>query len=64
MRVVEEGAPRPSRNHHHPKRQVVLYVHLSRAALEGVGTARLEKGNQLITAGQVRDWCATAGKSS
>ena len=59
-RVVEEGAPRPSRNHH-PKRQVVLYVHLSRAALEGVGTARLEQGNQLITAGQVRDWCATAG---
>ena len=29
-RVVEEGAPRPSRNHH-PKRQVVLYVHLSPA---------------------------------
>ena len=26
------------------------------------GTARLEQGNQLITAGQVRDWCATAGK--
>ena len=61
IRVVEEGAPRPSRNHH-PKRQVVLYVHLSRAALEGVGTARLEQGNQLVTAGQVRDWCATAGK--
>ena len=60
--VVEEGAPRPSRNHHHAKRQVVLYVHLSRAALEGVGTARLENGNQLITAGQVRDWCGTAGK--
>ena len=59
--MVEEGAPRPSRNHH-PKRQVVLYVHLSRSAVEGVGTARLEQGNQLITAGQVRDWCATAGK--
>ena len=40
---------------------MVLYVHLSRAALEGVGTARLEQGNQLITAGQVRDWCGTAG---
>ncbi len=25
------------------------------------GTARLEQGNQLITAGQVRDWCHTAG---
>ncbi len=60
--VVEEGAPRPSRNHHHrPKRQVMLYVHLSRAAVEGIGTARLEQGNQLITAGQVRDWCGTAG---
>ena len=58
--VVEEGAPRPSRNHH-AKRQVVLYVHLSRAALEGIGTARLEQGNQLVTAGQVRDWCGTAG---
>ena len=33
-----------------------------RAAVEGAGTARLEQGNQLITAGQVRDWCATAGK--
>ena len=40
---------------------MVLYVHLSGAALEGVGTARLEHGNQLITPGQVRDWCATAG---
>ena len=45
-----------------PKRQVVLYVHLAAAALEGVGTARLEQGNQLVTAGQVRDWCGTAGK--
>ena len=25
----------------------------------GVGTARFEQGNQLITPGQVRDWCAT-----
>ncbi len=33
--VVEEGAPHPSRNHHHrPKRQVMLYVHLSRAAVD------------------------------
>ena len=28
-----------------PKRSVVLYVHLSRAAIEGIGTARLEQGN-------------------
>ena len=27
-----------------------------------MGTARLEQGNQLVTAGQVRDWCGTAGK--
>ena len=38
--VVEEGAPRPSRNH---RRELVLYVHLSQDAL----TARLEHGNQL-----------------
>ncbi len=28
---------------------------------KAIGTARLEQGNQLITAGQVRDWCHTAG---
>ncbi len=39
----------------------MLYVHLSRAAVEGIGTARFEQGNQLVTAGQVRDWCHTAG---
>ncbi len=41
----------------------MLYVHLSHAAVtvDGIGTARLENGNQLITAGQVRDWCHTAG---
>ena len=41
--VVEEGAPRPSRNHR-TQRQVVLYVHLARAALEGVGTATVGAG--------------------
>ncbi len=30
--VVEEGAPRPSRNHH--PRKIVLYVHLSQDALD------------------------------
>jgi hypothetical protein len=56
--VVEEGAPRPSRHHPRPraKRRLVLYVHLSEDAV----TARLERGNQLITPGQVRDWCGTA----
>ena len=44
------------------RRQVVLYVHLSDQALAGAaGTARLERGNSQVTAGQVRDWCGTAG---
>ena len=46
-----------------PRRQVVLYVHLTDAALQGAaGTARLERGNAQVTAGQVRDWCGTAGQ--
>ena len=53
--VVEEGAPRPSRNH---PRKIVLYVHLSQDAL----TARLEHGNHLITPGQLRDLCGAAGQ--
>ncbi len=45
------------------RRQVVMYVHLSDQALAGAaGTARLERGNSQVTAGQVRDWCQTAGK--
>ena len=40
------------------RRQVVMYVHLSEQALAGAaGTARLERGNSQVTAGQVRDWC-------
>ena len=35
--VVEEGAPRPSRNH---RRMIVLYVHLA----EDVLTAGVEQG--------------------
>jgi hypothetical protein len=34
----------------------VLYVHLSQDAV----TARLERGNALVTPGQVRDWCGEA----
>jgi hypothetical protein len=58
LSVVEEGAPRPSRNHPTPraKRKLVLYVHLSEDAV----SARLERGNALVTPGQVRDWCGTA----
>ena len=39
-------------------RQVVLYVHLSGAALEGSDPiARLERGEALVTVEQVRAWC-------
>ena len=44
-------------------RQVVLYVHLSRAALESgpadcLHLGRVENGRRLVTADQVRGWCA------
>jgi hypothetical protein len=39
-------------------RQVVLYVHLSEAALHGTDpVARLERGDALISVEQVRAWC-------
>ncbi|HET9840529.1 MAG TPA: HNH endonuclease signature motif containing protein [Nocardioides sp.] len=39
-------------------RQVVLYVHLSEAAVRGEDpVARLERGDALVTADQVRAWC-------
>jgi hypothetical protein len=39
-------------------RQVVLYVHLSDAALTGHDpVATLERGNSLVTVDQVRSWC-------
>jgi hypothetical protein len=47
-----------------PPRQVVLYVHLSHAAVDGVdgvdgldSVARLERGNSLVSVEQVRTWC-------
>ncbi len=45
-------APRP--------RQVVLYVHLSEAAITGAdaGIARVENHHRLVTVEQVRTWCA------
>jgi len=58
LSVVEEGAPRPSRNH---RRKIVLYVHLSADAIVGTpGVARVEQGNHLITTGQAQDWCNVA----
>jgi hypothetical protein len=38
------------------RRKLVLYVHLSEDAV----TARLERGNALVTPGQVRNWCGEA----
>jgi 5-methylcytosine-specific restriction endonuclease McrA len=49
--------------HRAPKpRQVVLYVHLSEAAITGTSTglelARVENQRQVVTADQIRLWCA------
>jgi hypothetical protein len=44
------------------KRQVVLYVHLSEAAITAGGTGLVEnQGKQLVTADQIREWTRTAG---
>ena len=41
-----------------PPRQVVLYLHLSHAALRGADPiATLERGDALVSAQQVRTWC-------
>jgi hypothetical protein len=40
------------------RRKLVFYVHLSEDAV----SARLERGNALVTAGQVRDWCGEAAQ--
>ncbi len=43
-----------------PTRRVVLYVHLSEAALSGGDVvARVENGRQLVMVEQVRRWCAS-----
>ena len=64
--MVEAVAQQPSRNHPTTgpasRREVVLYVHLSEDALRA-GDAdvpvQLENaGGQLLTAGQVAEWCA------
>jgi hypothetical protein len=42
-------------------RRVVLHVHLSEAALHGADpVGRLERGQSLVTADQIRDWCGNA----
>jgi hypothetical protein len=49
--------PRPAKPRH-----IVLYVHLSQEAVTGTGTvldlARVENHRQVVTADQVRGWCA------
>ncbi len=52
-----------STRHGAKPRQVVLHVHLSEAALRGNNAgdfhlARVENHSQVVTADQVRDWCA------
>ena len=59
-RWVTGGRSEPVETHPHPAAGRALRPP-PRAALDG-RTARLEQGNQLVTAGQVRDWCGTAGK--
>jgi hypothetical protein len=54
----ESGRPKPGRK----PRQVVLYVHLSDAAVHGVDgdlhLARVENTRSFVTAEQVKTWCA------
>ena len=67
MNLTADGDPtsvepvETPRRHPKVKRQIVLYVHISQEALSGApGVARVERGNQLITSGQARDWCRAA----
>jgi hypothetical protein len=56
-REDEETAARPQVTPRQP-RQVIMHVHLSAAALDGSDpVARLERGNSLVTADQIRSWC-------
>jgi hypothetical protein len=53
--LTDADAPRPTVK----PRQVVLHVHLSRAALEGTDpVAELERGQSLVWVEQVRSWCS------
>lgn len=45
-------------------REVVLYVHLSEAALGAGGTGLIENPKRLVTAEQIREWCRTTGRVS
>ena len=57
-----ERSERTDETTHRKPRQVVLYVHLSEAAITGTSTglelARVENQRQVVTADQVRTWCA------
>jgi hypothetical protein len=62
---LEAGDTVPSQPRRVKARQVVLYVHLSEAAVRGVGEgldlARVENRRQGVSAEQVRAWCANPG---
>jgi hypothetical protein len=59
--VVEEVAQQPSRNPRRSgvRRLIVLYLHLSEAAVTGAGSpvGRVENTQSLVTAEQIRSWC-------
>jgi hypothetical protein len=61
--VVEVRAERASKPRNHT-RQVVLYLHLHQTAVEGAGgptgcgVGRVENTRSLVTAEQIRTWCA------
>ncbi len=57
---ASERVETPRTPHRKPRRQVVLYVHLSEHAITGAGSpvGRVENaGNRPVTAEQIRTWC-------
>ncbi len=58
-RAGRVGTSAPTTNGRKPGREVVLYVHLSEAALTGeAGVGRCENTRMPVTTGQIRDWCS------
>jgi hypothetical protein len=60
----DTNVPTPRSTKKPKPRQVVLYVHLSQAAVtgqDGLQLARVENTRSFVTAEQVKTWCATPG---
>lgn len=55
--VEPARTPDPRRSSPPGPRQVVLYVHISEAALTGRGLARVENTRSFVSTDQVADWC-------